>query len=468
MTTSTDRSTAVVGYLEAALGLSFSGPRRTRLLAAIEAQRVASGLSPELFLDAVSRPGQVHDRLVAQVTVGETYFFRDRVQCDLLRALVLPELAARSGPEQSITLWSAGCASGEEPFTLAALAEEAGLGERCTVVGSDASGRALDKARRGTYGPWSMRSTTPAEQATHFRERDGHFQIAEQLRQRTRFVQRNLLNGPPPPGRFDVVLCRNLLIYLTREAVQRASAVLASALTQDGWLITAAGDPPLDAPGLEPVRTRYGLAYRRARAGLPGLPPPVSALQPATALPPAVSQPRSSARPGAPEAHRRRPAARPAHRSPARPPAPAAIPAPVPAATPATALAEQIRLLGDAGRVAEACRIAGDAAQAHPLDVELRYLAGVVLLEAGRLDEAAEAASSAVYLGPELAAAHLLLGQVEHARGNAERARRSFRNGSRLLAAAPDDAPVALVGDLPAGHLAAIAARYLSHHPAGG
>lgn len=452
MTTSTDRSTAVVRYLEAVLGLSFSGPRRTRLLAAIEAQREACGLSPELFLDAVSRPGQAHDRLVAEVTVGETYFFRDRVQCDLLRALVLPELAARSGPEQSITMWSAGCASGEEPFTLAALAEEAGLGERCTVVGSDASGRALDKARRGTYGPWSMRSTTPAEQAAHFRQRDGHFQVAEQLRQRTRFVQRNLLDGPPPPGRFDVVLCRNLLIYLTREAVQRAAEVLAGALAQDGWLITAAGDPPLDAPGLEPLRTRYGLAYRRARPGLPGLPPPVSAMS---------TEPRPSARPVAPDArHHRRPAARPAHRSPARP-------VPVPEATPATALAEQIRLLGDAGRVAEACRIAGDAAQAHPLDVELRYLAGVVLLEAGRLDEAAEAASSAVYLGPELAAAHLLLGQVEHARGNAERARRSFRNGSRLLAAAPDDAPVALVGDLPAGHLAAIAARYLSSHPAG-
>jgi chemotaxis protein methyltransferase CheR len=135
-----------------------------------------------------------------------------------------------------------------------------------------------------------------------------------------------------------------------------------------------------------------------------------------------------------------------------------------PEVPPAELLAQQVRALGDTGRLAEACRAATQATQAHPLDVELRYLAGVVLLEAGRLEEAAAAATSAVYLGPRLAAAHLLLGQVEHARGSTERARRSFRNGSRLLATVPGEARVALAGDVPAGHLAAIAARYLASH----
>lgn len=440
MTATTPPGVSVVSHLESSLGLSFTGPRRARLLSSVEAQRLAAGLSEEAFLLAVARPGQLHDRLVAEVTVGETYFFRDRAQCALLGGLVLPSFAA-AGPGSRIAVWSAGCASGEEAFTLAALAEEAGLGDRCTVVGSDASARAVERARLGRYRSWSLRETTEPERAAYFQQRGDQWEVSETLRQRVRFVQRNLLDGPPPPGRFQVVLCRNLLIYLTRDAVRRAAEVLTGALAPDGWLITAAGDPPLQAAGLEPVRTPHGLAYRRSPAvGLPAPHGPVAPARPA------------------------RPAPRPTRpvRSSRQEPAAARRPATVAAS--AEQLAEQVRALGDAGRLADACRAATEAASAHPLDAGLRYLAGVVLLEAGRLEEAAAAASSAVYLGPQLAAAHLLLGQVEHARGNTERARRSFRNGSRLLATVPEDAPVTLAGDLPAGHLAAIATRYLSAH----
>jgi chemotaxis protein methyltransferase CheR len=443
MSAATEPAAAVMAYLEASLGLSFSGPRRERLLTAIEAQRAAAALSPASFLASVSSPGRAFDRLIAEVTVGETYFFRDRAQCDLLGTVVLPTLAETG---RRVTLWSAGCASGEEAFTLAALADEAGLGDRCAVVGSDASRRAIDRAEGASYGGWSMRATTPPEKEAHFRQQEDRWHVCERLRQRTRFVQRNLLDGPPAPGRFDVVLCRNLLIYLTRDAVQRVAAILAGALAPEGWLVTAAGDPPLQAPGLEPVRTRFGLAYRRADArALVASPPP--------------APPTACARVAAPTRKHTAPMT-PGRRRPGRQPAPPQSPE-VP---PAELLAQQVRALGDTGRLAEACRAATQATQAHPLDVELRYLAGVVLLEAGRLEEAAAAATSAVYLGPRLAATHLLLGQVEHARGNTERARRSFRNGSRLLATVPGEARVALAGDVPAGHLADIAARYLAGH----
>lgn len=433
--------TCVVSHLESTLGLSFTGPRRARLLSSIEAQRLAAGLSEEDFLTAVSRPGRLHDRLVAEVTVGETYFFRDRAQCELLRDVVLPSVSAGHA---RVSMWSAGCASGEEAYTLAALAAEAGIADRCAVVGSDASSRAIDTARLAVYGPWSLRATTAAEKAAHFQQQAGQWEVTDQLRQQVRFVQRNLLDGPPPPGRFQVVLCRNLLIYLTRPAVRRAAEILTAALTPDGWLVTAAGDPPLDASGLESVRTRHGLAYRRAQpAASPDAArthqPVAPARLPRSAQPPARRASVVQRAPTAPEAAR-------------------------PAAASAEQLAERVRSFGDAGRSDDACRTAIAAARAHPLDVELHYLAGVVLLEAGRLEEAAAAAASAVYLGPQLPAAHLLLGQVEHARGNAERARRSFRNGSRLLATIPQDEPVALSGDVPAGHLAAIATRYLNAH----
>lgn len=447
MTTAGATKSSVVAYLESTLGLSFTGPRRERLLASIEAQRVAAGLSEDAFLAAIARPGAAFDRVVAEVTVGETYFFRDRLQCDLLRTVVLPAVSARTDHDRRVAMWSAGCASGEEAFTLAALAIESELGDRCSIVGSDASSRAIERARKAVYGAWSMRSAMPVERAAHFRQEGGQFHVAERLRQRTRFVQRNLLDGPPPPGRFDVILCRNVLIYLTREAVQQVAQVLADALTEHGWLVTAAGDPPLAGPGLEPVRTGYGLAYRRVR---PDAIPAVRTAPERKINPPAAAVP-SERRPAVSV-----PVARPA-RTTAPPPS-------TRNPTSAELLAQQVRSLGDAGRLDLACRAASAAMHAHPLDVELRYLTGVVLLEAGRLDEAVSAAASAVYLGPELAATHLLLGQVEHARGNTQRARRSFRNGSRLLAAAPSETPVPLAEDVPAGHLAAIAARYLSTH----
>lgn len=453
MTSAAEPTAPVLAYLESGLGLSFTGPRRARLLLAIEQQRASAGQSPDDFLATVSSPGQAYDRLVAEVTVGETSFFRDRAQCNLLRTVVLPELAGRLGREQRASLWSAGCASGEEAVTLAALADEGGIGDRCDIVGSDASSRAIDKARHGAYGTWSMRSTTPSELAAHFVEQNGRFHVAERLRRQIRYVQRNLLDGPPPPGRFDVILCRNLLIYLTPQAVQRVAEVLAWALAPAGWLITAAGDPLLDSAGLELVRTPYGLAYRGVRcwtaadAGGPQHPRPAR---------------RPSTQTSAPRA-RRAPAAAAAQEAPARP----AVPVPPGGrdATAPDALAAHVRALGDAGRLDAACAAAAEAVQAHPLDVQLQYLAGAVSLAAGRLKAAAASAAHAVYLRPDLPAAHVLLGQVEHARGNTDRARRSFRNGARLLAAAPGDAPVELVGDLPAGHLAAVAETYLAGSP---
>lgn len=438
MTASPDQAEHVVEHLEARLGLSFTGPRRTRLLATIEQQRGAAGLTMQGFLDAVSRPGDALDRLIAVATVGETSFFRDRSQCRLLQELVLPDVLAHAGSSSRVIMWSAGCASGEEAYTLAALAETVGVGARCTVIGSDASARAIDRARAGAYGPWSLRSTTAAEKAAHFQQQGKLFLVCERLRQRTRFVTRNLLDGPPPPGRFQVVLCRNLLIYLSRDAAQRVAGILAEALTPDGWLITAAGDPPLSAPGLAVVRTEHGFAYRRSSGPAPA----------ALGRRPALQH--AGPRPEAAVAARSRPRRAPAPTEPAGR-----------HATPEE-LAEQVRSLGDAGRLDEACRAAEDATQAHPLDIELRYLSGVVLLEAGRLEQAAAAAAAVVYLDARLAAAHLLLGQVEHARGHPERARRSFRNAARLLATAPDDSRVILAGDVPAGHLAQIASRYLT------
>lgn len=435
----------VVSHLEETLGLSFTGPRRERLLTTVEGVRRAAGLSDEEFLAELSRPGRTSDRLIAEVTVGETYFFRDRSQCDMLLSLILPTLAAGKVPDQRLTMWSAGCASGEEAYTLAALADSAGLLERCLVVGSDASARAIEKADAAVYGRWSMRSIVPEELSRNFDEQAGRFHVAERLQERTRFVQRNLLDGAPPPGRFDVVLCRNLLIYLTRDAVQRAAEVLAGSLARDGWLITGVGDPPLQAEGLAAVRTSYGLAYRRVQA------PPL-------AVPEVPARP-PSRHPAVP-LRRARPSPSPGR---SRVPAASGSREPTGRRAPSTdVLAEQIRALGDAGRLREACDAAAAAVGSHPDDVQLRYLAAVVLLEAGRLEEAAAAASAAVYLAPQLPAVHLLLGQVEHARGSTDRARRSFRNGSRLLATAPDEARVALAGDVPAGHLAAIATHYLS------
>ena len=142
-------------------GLSPSPPRLRDFETAIRKTMFRAGIAgAEAFARAIDEDEGIFDALVSELTVGETYFFREPAQFDLLRREALPELM-RNRHDGRLRVWSAGCASGEEPYSLAILLEQEGLAERASILGTDLCRRALQSARDASYGSWSLRNSPP-------------------------------------------------------------------------------------------------------------------------------------------------------------------------------------------------------------------------------------------------------------------------------------------------------------------
>ncbi len=178
---------------------------------------------------------------------NETYFFRDKPTFDQLPGEVLPELARRRRDVKRLSIWSAGCSTGQEVYSLAMLfAEQAALWQGWTIdiLGTDVSHRAVAAARSGTYSQFEVqRGLGVAQMLRHFDEGPRGWQVREQVRGMVRFAQHNLLNAQHP-GRipFDLVLCRNVLLYFDRSTRSDAFARLSQAVLPDGFLMLGAGE----------------------------------------------------------------------------------------------------------------------------------------------------------------------------------------------------------------------------------
>lgn len=176
---------------------------------------------------------------------SETAFFRDRAVFEHIWREVAPQIARRRA-DGVVRLWSAGCGSGQEIYSLAMLqAEEPAPTGRVELFASDLSERLLDRARLGVYSSFEVQRGLSARQLVrHFENRDEHFQLAKRLRQDVRWRRVNLLDDLSPLGVFDVVLCRYVLTGLTGEARRRAADELARAVAPDGVLVLGAGEAP--------------------------------------------------------------------------------------------------------------------------------------------------------------------------------------------------------------------------------
>jgi chemotaxis protein methyltransferase CheR len=188
------------------------------------------------------------DALADALVVGETYFFRelDSLRAGVERA-ILPALA-KHGRARA---WSAACATGEEPLSLAMVLEELGVRDRCDIVATDVSARALARAREADYGPRSLRVLPPNPPPSGFSERlesiaaatlmrdSKRAQAARSMVDSIKYMQLNLIDTAAVEalGSFDLVLCRNVLIYFADTTVKRVVGTLASALGDDGRLV---------------------------------------------------------------------------------------------------------------------------------------------------------------------------------------------------------------------------------------
>jgi chemotaxis protein methyltransferase CheR len=205
--------------------------------------------------------------LLEAVTVGHTWFYRDPEQLELISKLASTELPRT----QPVSVWVPGCATGEDVFTLAMLAERDGW--KASLLGTDINAGFVERAQAGIYGAWSVRELPPHLRANLQETADGLWRVPPRLKAAVSFRRHNLLDAPPPAprGAWNVILCRNVLIYFRARESKRTVERLGRALSPGGWLFLGATDV-ITAPGSLrqiPLQGRSGLK----RAGRSRRPP---------------------------------------------------------------------------------------------------------------------------------------------------------------------------------------------------
>jgi len=352
-------------------------------------------------------------------------------------------------------IWSAGCATGEEAYTAAIVLHEGGLAGRSHVLGTDLCRAALLTAREARYRSWSFRGVDAEVVRRHFRNDGEDHVLNDQIRRHVAFELHNLLADPSPPaalgGCADVILCRNVLIYMAPDAVVEVAARLFASLSPGGWLITGPSDPLLSsAAPFETIATEQGVFYRRphvVRSGAPerAAPEPVAR---SAGEPRAFARVPRSIEEDARAAHVAGDWARVVELA-SRPNAGAAL------------CALGVQAAANLRGTVEAERLCADGVARHPLSTELHYLRALLLSDLGRRAEAAAEARRVLFLDRSCVVAHLLLGSLARARGDLDGAARAYSNAREAGALRPREEPVPLGDGERAGRLVEISDAHL-------
>ncbi len=353
---------------------------------------------------------------------SETYFFRDHGQFDLLRLRLLPELIGRRREEKTLRLWSAGCASGEEAYSLAMLTDmllPKREGWDIFILGTDINPAALAKARNGHYGPWSFRMVPPALKQRYFRPMGDEWELDQRIRRMVSFHAGDLIGEPFPCGDLrdmDLILCRNVFIYFDAQAVNAVAEKLAATLNEGGYLMT--GHTELIGRRMRNMQSRLfteGVVYQRAAPVVP-----FSAGIPAEIRPPARVAPPSAM----------------AQRAPFLPP-PATLGATNTAGLLATAHAFADR--GEYDSAEQACR---QALTIAPLAAEPYFLLAQMAQLRGDFERAGELLDKTLYLDPRNVAATLERAALYERADNLPRALTLRRAALEIVRALPGDAVI--------------------------
>uniref|UniRef100_A0A831UIZ5 Tetratricopeptide repeat protein n=1 Tax=Geobacter metallireducens TaxID=28232 RepID=A0A831UIZ5_GEOME len=430
--------------------------------------------------------------LASHLTIGETYFFREKGGFDVLESRILPELiGSRRGREQRLRIWSAGCSSGEEAYSIAILLKRMipDIDEwNVTILATDINPRSLAKAAAGIYSDWSFRGVPDWVKQRYFARRgDGRLEVPYAIRKMVTFANLNLAEDTFPSlvnntNAMDIIFCRNVLMYFGTEQAAKVTGNFHRALLDGGWLLVSpcevssaifAEFEAVTFPGAAFYR-KNGTGQRPApapcrphreesRLHLPEqLPVPDFFAVPRPPLPPETGQeqapppqqPKPSAYEEALALHRRgeyREAAAtlqgflsgieeagPLH----------------PLYGKAAALLAQ--LFADLGNLEEALRWSGAAIAADKLNAELHYLRATICQERGAIDEAVTALKRALYLDHTFVLTHFALGNLTLKQGKQKESDRHFDNALELLGTYRDDDPLPGGDGMTAGRLAEI------------
>ena len=249
MQVSDSSSRILAGLLEARTGQQLTMSRRWRIETALSSllkERGIATLDELITILVMGREPALANLVVEALLNNETYFFRDRQPFDLLSSHFLPSIAKARHTKKHLKIWSAGCSTGQEPYSLAMLFADEPLkwqGWTVDILGTDVSTAVVDRARAGTYTQFEVQRGLGINQMIRwFAECDDGWRAAEALRKTVRFQVHNILENAPHPGQFDIILCRNVLLYFSPEKRTMAFDRLASALAPDGALMLGAGE----------------------------------------------------------------------------------------------------------------------------------------------------------------------------------------------------------------------------------
>lgn len=200
----------------------------------------------------LGQDGEELERFLDRVTINVSQLWRNPEQWTVVEERILPDLA--SGGNAVVRAWSAGCSYGAEAYTLAACARRAIPRARVLIVGTDIDARMVERARRGVFTADDARDAPTATLAAHFTMVDGGWEATDELKRMVRFEQGDLLQAQPAAGSYDLVLCRNTVIYFNEDVRDALHGRLAHSLRPGGRLVVGATERVSDpaAHGLEP------------------------------------------------------------------------------------------------------------------------------------------------------------------------------------------------------------------------
>jgi len=242
--------------LVASTGLAYYEDKDAQLAQRIGGRLSQLGLSDcTSYLDVLSNPlhGPAElDALIAGIAIGETYFFRHREHFDALRDVVLPDLMARHRHDCCLRFWSAGCADGPEPYSLAILQKREMAdrlrGWQVAILGTDINRHSLARAHRGEFEEWALRSTPQEVRRDCFRQEGTRWSLLPEYREGVSFQYHNLVEHPFPSlvnnlAAFDLIVCRNVMIYFTSDRMRKMILQFYDCLAPGGWLLVGPAEP---------------------------------------------------------------------------------------------------------------------------------------------------------------------------------------------------------------------------------
>lgn len=381
------------------------------------------------------------------VTIGETYFFRYAEQFEELRTDILPRLIAARSESRTLRIWSIGCSNGAEPYTIAIVLREV-MGAmaddwRISITGGDISEAALKRAASGRFGPWALRALPEATIERYFdRQGPRTWLLKRPYRSMVRFERQNLLDllSPAAPlqwSGFDVIFCRNVLIYFSPEDAVRLAGELRARLAPGGCLVLGHAEAGLTVPLASLPEGGLASEFQAALA-----PAPAPAAVAGT-----VASPVGMDASGSPIFM-------------ASGSAPLKFPEEIPPTTAPAPVQNELALLkrlADEGDYRAAEEVASRLAGRPDAPPEVFYLRSVLRQVEDDLDGAEKALRQAIYLDRSFVLAHHRLGLIALSRGRSADGRKSLRTAVRLASQLQPDAELAGGDGIRAGEFVSMA-----------